>query len=335
MKKDPILSICIPSYNRINVLEKNLKSICKCHSNEIEIIVMDNCSSVDVTYLSSIDERIRVYKQKTFQNSLENGLSSLNVARGKYRLQCLDKDIVLGEKIDDVLKWLEKSKSISVGYVNININNSKNTIEEITLDNAVKYFYNGIHPSGMIVRRDVCKATTELLRKNVDFCHATMISDFFIAQGLSMGNLLYIDNGMILTESKKAAKKTKSYSAKYQGKCFFEPEERVRQRNLDFKHLSLLPIGNVLKNKIARHIFRTCLYQSTFDYLNIMKDADICSHYNIRTKNVSYREITSIFLKQIHSYYLYVGNSLKDRIFKYILFIKWWVKLLLMITINR
>ena len=44
----PLLSICIPTYNRAEILDKSLESITKQDifqkTDEVEIIVSDNCS---------------------------------------------------------------------------------------------------------------------------------------------------------------------------------------------------------------------------------------------------------------------------------------------------
>lgn len=45
MKKEFLLSICIPTYNRAPVLEKMLKSIVDQLDDEIEIVISDNCST--------------------------------------------------------------------------------------------------------------------------------------------------------------------------------------------------------------------------------------------------------------------------------------------------
>jgi glycosyltransferase involved in cell wall biosynthesis len=48
-KAQPLLSICIPTFNRAYILEKTLHSIVSQKifqdTNEIEVIVSDNCSS--------------------------------------------------------------------------------------------------------------------------------------------------------------------------------------------------------------------------------------------------------------------------------------------------
>lgn len=63
MNSVPILSICIPTYNRANILEKTLENITNqyCFDNRSEIIVSDNCST------DNTKEIVLKYSQK-FQN---------------------------------------------------------------------------------------------------------------------------------------------------------------------------------------------------------------------------------------------------------------------------
>ena len=44
MKEGPLLSICVTSYNRVNELYRCLKSIDTINSNDIEIVVSEDCS---------------------------------------------------------------------------------------------------------------------------------------------------------------------------------------------------------------------------------------------------------------------------------------------------
>ena len=58
-----VLSICIPSYNRLDELKKLLCSISKAKSDEFEVVVVDNGSSDDIDFIKINDDRIRVIKR--------------------------------------------------------------------------------------------------------------------------------------------------------------------------------------------------------------------------------------------------------------------------------
>ncbi len=89
MKKQPLLSICIPTYNRADVLKLCIDSIVKnkAFSNEIEIVVSDNCSSDDTQLLmsdfSSKYNNIIYYRQKENIGGERNFIFVLEHAQGK------------------------------------------------------------------------------------------------------------------------------------------------------------------------------------------------------------------------------------------------------------
>lgn len=48
-EKKPLLSICIPTYNRAEYLEKSLESIIRqseFHSDDVDVVISDNCSTL-------------------------------------------------------------------------------------------------------------------------------------------------------------------------------------------------------------------------------------------------------------------------------------------------
>ena len=47
MNQSPILSLCIPTYNRANILEKTISRIVSCRSfdSDVELVISDNCST--------------------------------------------------------------------------------------------------------------------------------------------------------------------------------------------------------------------------------------------------------------------------------------------------
>ena len=42
--RDPLVSICVPTYNRASLLRESLKSICGQDYAPLEILISDNCS---------------------------------------------------------------------------------------------------------------------------------------------------------------------------------------------------------------------------------------------------------------------------------------------------
>lgn len=104
----PILSICIPTYNRSVYLEKSIKSIIKTDefkNGKIEIVISDNCSTDNTEEMTnnytSKYKNIKYYKN-------EKNVKDLNFAialeRGSGIFRKLSNDTII--YIDDSLKYM-------------------------------------------------------------------------------------------------------------------------------------------------------------------------------------------------------------------------------------
>ncbi len=108
----PLLSICIPTYNRSYYLEKTLKSIVNQKtfyaSNNIEIIILDNFSSdntkdISIKYVIKFPDKIRYFcnDKNIFDETFERTLSY-----GNGRFLKLNNDTLI-HKADSLEKMLE------------------------------------------------------------------------------------------------------------------------------------------------------------------------------------------------------------------------------------
>ena len=61
-----LLSICIPSYNRFEKLDKTIREILRAETKKFEIVIVDNCSPRNIEeYITCIDDpRVRIVKRK-------------------------------------------------------------------------------------------------------------------------------------------------------------------------------------------------------------------------------------------------------------------------------
>lgn len=94
--KNPLLSICIPTYNRAEYLEKSIESIINQEvfsEGEIEIVISDNCSTDD-TYILCKKYENKINNFHYFRNDKnicdENFPLVLSKAKGVFRKLCND-----------------------------------------------------------------------------------------------------------------------------------------------------------------------------------------------------------------------------------------------------
>ena len=139
----PLVSVIVPTYNRVTLLRKTLDCIFAQTFRDFELIVVDNMSEDGTEeYVTSIDDpRVRYFKNPN--NDPNNGVVAVNRnigirnARGTYIAFCDDDDLWLPEKLEKQLvhfgnglsciasdcipigdvKYLDKSLSIPSGKI--------------------------------------------------------------------------------------------------------------------------------------------------------------------------------------------------------------------------
>ena len=135
MAKQPILSICIPTYNRAKYLQITLDSIVVQprfqNTDDVEIVISDNCSPDNTTDV--VNEYVKKYGDKIhyFRNS-ENVFDKnfeLSMSRGRGKFLKLHNDTLLMRDgaLDIMCDFLKKN--------------------EIT--KPIVYFLNGVHGTGV------------------------------------------------------------------------------------------------------------------------------------------------------------------------------------------
>jgi glycosyltransferase involved in cell wall biosynthesis len=110
------ISIIVPSYNRFNYLINALDSIRKQTYQNIEIIVVNDCSTDEQYYLYDWEDIKIIHLEKNSKElfgygSYSNGLNhGIQIATGKYIAFCDDDDIWFPKKIELQLNSMKKTK---------------------------------------------------------------------------------------------------------------------------------------------------------------------------------------------------------------------------------
>jgi glycosyltransferase involved in cell wall biosynthesis len=118
MNKQPLVSIGIPTRNRIRYLQEAIESALNQSYFNIEIIVSNNESS-DKTreYLDSIkDNRIKVFHQNKMLEMVENWNFCLDNAKGEFFLLLSDDDILEKNCIEILLDLYLQNPKVAFSY---------------------------------------------------------------------------------------------------------------------------------------------------------------------------------------------------------------------------
>ena len=128
IKDQPIISICIPTFNREKFLEECLESIVMQFKdreilNKVEIIIGDNNSIDKTEYLVSKYRKkyknIYYYKNKRNLPIAKGIINVGKYAKGKYIWFCSDDDAHASKSLSSILKKIDKF-SPSVIFCNLN-----------------------------------------------------------------------------------------------------------------------------------------------------------------------------------------------------------------------
>ena len=126
------ISVIIPTYNRGNSLIKSLNSVLLQTYHNLEVFVIDDCSTDDTEYLISNlkDDRIKYIKLKENKGANFARNIGIQMSTGKYISFQDSDDIYHKDKIERQYKNLIKKKSdLDFCEVSLNFNNSfKSTI---------------------------------------------------------------------------------------------------------------------------------------------------------------------------------------------------------------
>ena len=116
------LSICIPTYNRGEIVYRTVKNILRYEGKNIEVVIANNCSEDNTEELiqSITDERVKYFNNR-YNNGAENLITVLTYATGDFLLLLSDEDDVILAAIPHLLEVLaEEEPAVLNGSTKLN-----------------------------------------------------------------------------------------------------------------------------------------------------------------------------------------------------------------------
>lgn len=115
----PIISIILPSFNKSNVIMKSIRSIQNQSFKNIEIIIVDDCStdnsSIYYKYLLETDQRIRIFTHLKNMGVWRARINGFLYSRGKYIIHFDTGDLYSDPFVlEDAYNLIEKYKLDSI-----------------------------------------------------------------------------------------------------------------------------------------------------------------------------------------------------------------------------
>jgi glycosyltransferase involved in cell wall biosynthesis len=118
MKEQPLMSICIATYNRANLIGQTLESIISQVTDEVEIVVVDGASPDEtatvVSQLQNNCPQLKYHRLPTKGGVDRDYCQAVSYARGEYCWLLTDDDIVKPNAINTIINLLVHNYSLVV-----------------------------------------------------------------------------------------------------------------------------------------------------------------------------------------------------------------------------
>lgn len=296
----PLLSFCIPTYNRIGSLLPLVRRVLECPSNEIEIVVADNCSTDDTAaQLDAIgDARLVVLRNEINRGALFNQVNVLLQGRGTYSALLLDKDSVDPAFLPAFLDFLRR-ESPSTGYCEYHQPSGTPVRRFQQGGEALRGMaYSCHHPTGYFFR----KADLHDIRIVDRFSDHASVGNFpfeFMQAELALrGPAAIFQDPVFIPETLESARAIKSFTINAMKEdAFFSPKGRLKTAVRFSSHILDLPLTKDLQRQLVFDRFAQGLWHATVGYRAIMANEAICDHYHIASRRVDRFELLSIALQ--------------------------------------
>ena len=116
----PRLSICIPTFNRAEILRKTLENLHQVCDDDVEIVVADNASPDHTQQvIEEFRPKFRFYRTLRHSTNLgpaKNGASVMSLATGKYVYMLSDDDAINYDGLQTAIRLMEDDPAIAGVY---------------------------------------------------------------------------------------------------------------------------------------------------------------------------------------------------------------------------
>ena len=289
-----LLSICIPTYNRLFKLKQQIDCLLSLDDPRFEIVVSDNQSTDGtIEYLKSINNtKLKVLHQDSV-SSARNITNALINADGDFALLLLDKDSLSIEGLPEILDYLSNTTA-KAGFCRLDIKEREGEgcafLEPS--ESFPKNAYLCRHPSGYFYHSKEMKIeledSEELIQKEFPF-----IWDVVFTHMASKYDTLIVKIPFMSSESDYEGTKIKSLTYNVNN-LWFSPEQVTNRYLFFLNDLGTISLSDELKNKTRYKLMRDCFRNSTIQYAWVLSNHDLCLHYGIPNTRLSVKNMFKI-----------------------------------------
>lgn len=195
--KQPLLTIAIPTYNRVHCLERALQHILLYMQDyPVEILVSDNASTdgTEAFMLEYVQQhpQVRYYRKGTNTGFGGNFINCMNLARGKYLLLHSDDDILLPEGLKAILVAL-KENPVFVYLNSVGIDTVPKKLEALMSDEMCteEDFLTFTDKNAFLAHTGIMLTFISALVFRVEYIHQIADREALIQHNLAQTNIVF------------------------------------------------------------------------------------------------------------------------------------------------
>lgn len=307
MSSQPLLSFCIPSFNRLVRVRELVLSLLSRPDPDIEVIVLDN-GSTDGTFdaLSQIsDPRFRLVANPENKGALFNMVNVFSYACGEYVVYSTDQDRTHIDRLGQFKAFLRSHPQVSCGFCEFHVPGSGQHLIFSRGHEAVSAIaYTGRHPTGYFFRNEHLR-TVRLAERMADFDIVDLFPlEFAFAEVSLLGDGAIYDGGLFSPNNSEDVVKHKSATTSGASKtAFFAPAARLKLAVSYSRHAEGLELPAADRSRLQGKIFFAELRAATTGYRAVMANQRLCIHYRMEPRRIGDLEMLLIGASFVRGYF--------------------------------
>lgn len=305
--KDYLLSVCIPTYNRCEMVVKLVKQILSVDRGNLRVVVIDNNSNDDTVFKLKkiVDSRLFINENSEKISGSKNSIKALTVTGSSYNLLLIDRDFISVESIKYLMDFLDSNQGVEAGHISES-NTYRNSVEKLsnTSEFIVNVFnYNlPTHPTGWFYSSELIKKlqsiSEELLSlksEDMMYPHVYMLSQF------RLNNFIKIkyknsDFEKIKIIEQDNIEKVKSGFINYSNEIVFVESDYIINEINHYKvTIDRLPLSTIGKNLIKLRLIQWALYRTTIVAKKVYNNVIFLEHYGAAQKKIRFIDLFDIY----------------------------------------
>jgi glycosyltransferase involved in cell wall biosynthesis len=274
----PLLSICVPTFNRAEISYKTVQEHLSIASNRIEVIVCDNHSPDHTQKLLSAinDKRFKLFENDKNMGFSYNLMRVVKEASGHFVCIMSDEDTLNKDAIKQVLGWIEDfiENDMNIAAVVSNFHGNASIITK--QDELMNVLYGRVsYISGLIINRDKLEDNDFIVTNNMYYPHIQLILKAgtrgrIIYSPLYLYKKTYEEHTTYVGDVENQKKDKKGYKETY-----VEPNSRLKQFEVESKMILELDINNNIKWMLLKKQYENKYIQGTIIYELIIRNESL------------------------------------------------------------